>query len=316
MSLITREPSPAQSNASRANSLCSTGPRTDRGKEVASRNSIKLRRFSAAAAHSMEALGEFPGDFDETYRALAAAMDPRDGWEAAWVQDIAILRWRLERLQRTEIASMAAQRRRLNGVRRRAASPATGSAGLELRNMVGMLGFTGIADCAVKFKEVLEYFNLIRELIQEQMFDEDINPYLALLFGKTPGPQAAMLKARYETLAKHWKEQHFDAVEECRKPLLADVDAEIQHYKKLEAAYKAEHLEADQVQQDAELLLPQADLANIIHYETHLEDQLERKLRQFYARRRETVLRMEESLPASVEEIPAGESACEAEPAR
>ena len=32
MSLIKREPSPAQSSASRANSLLSTGPRSERGK--------------------------------------------------------------------------------------------------------------------------------------------------------------------------------------------------------------------------------------------------------------------------------------------
>ena len=37
----------------------------------------------------------------------------------------------------------------------------------------------------------------------------------------------------------------------------------------------------------------------VIRYETHLEDQIERKLRQFYARRREPVLRRAETLPAA-----------------
>ena len=38
---------------------------------------------------------------------------------------------------------------------------------------------------------------------------------------------------------------------------------------------------------DAEFLLPSQELDAVIRYETHLEDQIERKLRQFYARRRE-----------------------------
>jgi len=85
MSLIKREPSPAQSEASRANSLHSTGPRSEQGKAVASRNSLKPRPFSEVVARSMEALGECPADFEQMHQALAAAMEPRDGWEAAWV---------------------------------------------------------------------------------------------------------------------------------------------------------------------------------------------------------------------------------------
>ena len=47
------------------------------------------------------------------------------------------------------------------------------------------------------------------------------------------------------------------------------------------------------------MLLPSQELDEIIRYETHLEDQIERKLRQFYARRREPVLRRAETLPAA-----------------
>jgi hypothetical protein len=44
MSLIKREPSPAQSEASRANSLLSTGPRTAHGKAISSLNGFATRR--------------------------------------------------------------------------------------------------------------------------------------------------------------------------------------------------------------------------------------------------------------------------------
>jgi len=42
-----------------------------------------------------------------------------------------------------------------------------------------------------------------------------------------------------------------------------------------------------------------------------LEDQIERKLRQFYARRREPVLRQTEPPPAAIEETVAAELACQ-----
>jgi hypothetical protein len=49
---------------------------------------------------------------------------------------------------------------------------------------------------------------------------------------------------------------------------------------------------------------------NVIRYETHLEDQIERKLRQFYARRREPVLRPTETLTAASEESAEVDLAC------
>jgi hypothetical protein len=49
----------------------------------------------------------------------------------------------------------------------------------------------------------------------------------------------------------------------------------------------------------------------VIRYETHLEDQIERKLRQFYARRREPVLRQAEILSAVDEETTAAGLACQ-----
>jgi hypothetical protein len=296
MSLNKRKLTSAQSDASRQNGKRSAGPRTARGKAISRRNlPVEGLPFSALVARSMEALGERPQDFEHRHRVLAEAMEPRDGWEAAWIQDIAILRWRLEHLQRAEIGTMAVERRRHDSRRRSAAAPPTGADGLELNSLVGLLGFTGIPDSAMKFEQVLRYFHDLRELIEAQMFDQDIDSYITLLFGRTPGPQAKMLKARYDTLAKFYKEQRLEPIEEGRQSLLADVDKEIEQYEELQALYHAEHLDADPIQQDAALLLPEQELAGIIRYESHLEDQIERKLRQFYARRREAACRPAEA---------------------
>ena len=290
MSLIKREPSPAQVAANRANGKRSAGPLTVRGKAISRRNLPAAGRpFSEIVKRSMEALGEHPQDLEHRHRVLAEAMEPRDGWEAAWIQDIAILRWRLEHLQRSEISAMAVQRRRLDAQRRRAASPPTGSASIELKNMVAILGFTGIPDSTMKFKETIEYLKTIQEIIELQMFAEDIAPYFTLLYGQTPGPQSVMLKARYDVLAKHYKEGRLEAIDEGRRSLLADVSEEIEHYQQLHAIYNTEFLDVDPIQQDAGLLLAEDTREGIIRYENHLEDQIERKLRQFYARRREAV---------------------------
>jgi len=311
MSLITREPSPAQSGASRANSLLSTGPHSERGQAISRRNLPKLRPFSQVVARSMERLGESPKDFEQMHKTLAEAMEPRDGWEAAWVQDIAILRWRLERLQRAEVGVVALRRRRLETQRLRAASPPGGSASLELKGLIGLVGFTGIPDSAMKFQQVIEYLNQLRDVVKVELFDRDADPYFTILYGKALGPQGALLKTRFETLAKSYREGHPEAAHESRKSLLADLSKEIANYEQLQALYTAEHLEADPVQQDAELLLPSQELDEVIRYETHLEDQIERKLRQFYARRREPVLRLPETLAEAAEEPQAGELACQ-----
>ncbi|MDR3675389.1 MAG: hypothetical protein P4N24_07855, partial [Acidobacteriota bacterium] len=88
-------------------------------------------------------------------------------------------------------------------------------------------------------------------------------------------------------------------------------DREIENYQQRQALYTAEHKEDDPVRDDADLLLPSQEMGDVIRYETHLEDQIERKLRQFYARRREPVLHQTEPLPAAMEEAEAVELACQ-----
>lgn len=313
MSMMKREPSPAQSAASRANSRNSTGPRTTRGKSVAFRNLPKARPFSQVAARSLAALGEDRRDFERMHDDLAESMAPRDAWEAAWIQDIAILRWRLERLQRAEAGMMALRRRRFQSQRLRAACPPGGSAGLEIKGMVSLVGFTSIPDSAMKFERVLDYLTNLRDIVAEGTFDQDAEPYLMLLYGTGLGPQGALLNTRYQALAKSYKDGLHTAVQEGREALVADLNKEIETYRQLQALHAAEHVEADQVQEDAELLLPAEELDQIMRYETHLEDQIDRKLRQFYARRRESVACPAEALLAAPEEASAGDPVRDAE---
>jgi hypothetical protein len=305
MSLIHREPSPAQSDASRKNSLHSTGPRSERGIEISSRNSLKVRPFSEVIARAMETLGERPGDFEEMHRILADAMEPRDGWESAWVQDIAILRWRLERLQRAEVGILAVRKQKLAGKRRRESMPASGVAALDLRRQTPLVGFTGLPDSPWKFQQVTEMLHQLLDLLHEGDFAKDGLVYFDLLYGKDPGALGHALRCRFWGLSERQAEGKIPEGDPEQIGIIADVEREIENHEQKQALYTAEHREDDPVREDADLLLPSQQLDEIIRYETHLEDQIERKLRQFYARRREPVLRQPEEQPVAVEETEA-----------
>jgi hypothetical protein len=269
------------------------------------------RRFSEVVARSMQALGERPDDFEQMHQSLAEALESRDGWEAAWVQDIAILRWRLEHLQRAEVGVLASRRRRLEHERLRAAAAPTGPAALELNSLTALSGFTGIPDSATKFQQVIAIFTLLRDIVKMEMFEDGSDMYFSLLYGKAMGPHGAVLKSHFDSVAKKCEQEgDSDAAAEARKSLFDELTKEIADWEKLQSLYAAEHMEADPLQEDAELLLPNQELDQIIRYETHLEDQIERKLRQFYARRREPLLRQAEALPEASGETAVVELAC------
>ena len=134
----------------------------------------------------------------------------------------------------------------------------------------------------------------------------------SLLYGEAPGPEGTLLRVHFESVAKEYQGGHPEAAHDERESLLADLNQEIENYEQKQALYAAEHREDDPVRADADLLLPSQELNEIIRYETHLEDQIERKLRQFYARRREPVLRREETLAPANEELAAGDPARQA----
>jgi hypothetical protein len=310
MSLINREPSPAQSSASQENSMHSTGPRSERGRAISSRNALKPRPFSEVIARSLQALGERPEDFEQTHQALAEAMGPRDGWEAAWVQDIAILRWRLERLQRAEVGILAMRKQKLAGERKRESMPASGAADLGQRLSIPLTGFSGLPDSPWKFQQVIQFLHQLRDLVRVGAFEQDGVVYFNLLYGKKPGVVGGTLQDRFEALSKRHAEGKVREGDDEQIALIAGVNAEIENYEQKQALYAAEHREDDPIREDADLLLPSQELDEVIRYETHLEDQIERKLRQFYARRREPVLRQVETPPTASVEAGANELDC------
>lgn len=298
MSLVKREPSPARAAASRANSRLSTGPRTARGTAVARRNGRLRRSYSAVAALNVAALGEDPRDFAAMQQDLTAAMRPRDEWERAWIQDIAMLRWRLGRLQRAEAGALALRRRELARQRQREALPTEGLESAKARLQVSIAGLTSLPESPWKFEQVISALAELRDIVRAGYLNDDGLAYFDLLYGKNPGAEGVMMRTRYATLSKQYQKDKSEASEPERITLLKAVNQEIDNYERRRALYAAEHQEEDPIRQDAGLMLSEDEMDKIIRYETHLENQIERKLRQFYARRRESTLAEPEPVAA------------------
>ncbi len=296
MSLIKRQPTTAQIEASRANGRRSIGPAGARGKAISSRNAF--RPYDRLVEKSMEALGERPEDFHATAAVMAQAMQPRDPWEEMWVHDMAVLRWRIDHLRRAEAATVAVRQRNLRDARRRAALPPARTAALKLRSDIGFYGLTGLPDSRLKFQRLLEVLNQLRSIVAFDDFAADVKMVLAVLYGQASPPHATLIESQFTQIVRHFTEGDTAGGVELKQSLLAELDHEIGMYKELQATFEAEHVEADPVREQAELLPPTAELGDIIRYENHLEFQLERKLSQFYARRREQTLFPGDSPPS------------------
>ena len=162
-----------------------------------------------------------------------------------------------------------------------------------------------------KFENILTVLGQMRGGLEEPEPDPNLPAYFDYLYGQTPGPLHSRLKSRLEGMVKSHADGDHGLVELDREALLAAVDKEISKFKQLLQLYRAEYLEENAPRQDAELLLPTGEMNKVIRYETHLEDQIERKLRQFYARRREPNLPEAEALPATTVQTEGGEPACQ-----
>lgn len=92
--------SPAKIEANRQNAQKSTGPKTEEGREVASRNALR----HGLTAETLVVLDEEAADFAAHFAATRAALAPGDEVEEQLVERIALAGWRLRRAGRAEAA--------------------------------------------------------------------------------------------------------------------------------------------------------------------------------------------------------------------
>ena len=93
----------AQIAANRSNGAKSKGPKTDEGRAVASRNSLK---HGLTAGQIVLMFGEGEDDFMRFHHQMRDALSPGDAVEEQLVERIVISAWRLRRAYRAEAGTM------------------------------------------------------------------------------------------------------------------------------------------------------------------------------------------------------------------
>ena len=87
-----------QMRANRRNAQRSTGPKTQEGKDAVSFNAL----VHGLRAESPLIPGEDRAKFDQHLQLLSAAWRPQDEMEKSLVEQIAVIQWKLTRLDRSE----------------------------------------------------------------------------------------------------------------------------------------------------------------------------------------------------------------------
>jgi hypothetical protein len=287
MGLIDQETSLAQRTANRANSRLSTGPRTALGKTNSSRNLHKASTLPLK--FDLEELNEKPRQLEKLHRNLIESLEPRDAFEDTLVQSIALLQFRLRRLYRAEVGVITANKIHLRNQRRLKGLHRAGVQQMEDPVIMATWGYAGLPNSPEKFQWVLLVLSTVRASVENDSTDPADRGPFNLLYATAPGLTGAMLMNEFKEFQQLPKDGDPEKREAAKDMLLMHLDRETENWQQLSSIYMEDDLGMAAGRFDADLLPPAQEMDQIIRYETHLENQIERKLKQFYARRREPV---------------------------
>ena len=151
MQLIKKNVTTRQKEANRRNSLKSTGPQTAMGKRNASRNALRHSLFAKPLKETFRLLGEDPADFQALVDSFRETFRPEDGFEEMLVEDMAVCRWRLNRLLRAESAILARDKQQFEFDRKRSDTMNGESDFREGQvKLFSSYGFSGLPDSPLK----------------------------------------------------------------------------------------------------------------------------------------------------------------------
>jgi len=232
----------------------------------------------------LEQLGEDPREFDRKRRKTWEAFNPEDGFEEDLVEDIVENRWELGRLKRTRQAKLVEIRRRTELKRQqRLASESRAVDGMAEEWLKTQEGFTALPDSQFKFERTILYLRGLRATVQLEGFTELGPKYLRVVFGEHPGLSASELVMAYNAGMKKEAQGDEEAKEAARRTFLHALEAEIAAYQKLEALYREGAVEIPEATRDAQMMLDEKDLTNLLRQERMLELQYQLKLEQWSA---------------------------------
>ncbi len=282
--MVRKRTTPAMVQANRANSLKCTGPVTDVGKINARLNAVKHGITSLAGGLALQQLGEYSGDLDEIRRNLRTCFRPHDRFEMLLLDQMVENRWRRRRTLQAESSLLAAQRlkfeleygRKLAGEGR---SPeATGQA-----RAAAASGLAALPDSSAKFNLILQCLRAAQEAVAHEGFGEEGLRRLETVYGQDPGLAGAILLANYrqrqETATGRMRDAASDTSRaSSRQSFLDALAAEIACFEKL---HETTAVTLDAASAGAQNALSNADTQRFTRYETFLDRQFDRLVKQF-----------------------------------
>jgi len=285
MSLIEKPVTPQLVEANRANSLKSTGPRTDLGKLKSSLNACTHGAFARVTPHYLKELGEDPAEFERLRESLHSSLRPEDDFEALLVDDMAELRWRLMRLGRAQAAHLAQRRWKYDledakGHLLRYATPEDATNVLQ-RSLIAS------PDCCYKFQSIVATLVAFQDAIRSKGFEEDLEDRLKSVYGDNQCWIGLKLIKAYRSLRDSHEQMAPGDFDRKRQAFLDDVDDEIAYFRKRLELYIEGDAAIAECRRVETFLPSEGDIVRAVRYETTLERRLERKFRQFVDYRRE-----------------------------
>jgi hypothetical protein len=287
--LIRRPTTEALVEANRANSLKSTGPVTDLGKVNARLNAVKHGIFSPAGV-TLPELGEFFGDLKHIMEQIRKCFPALDDFELILQNQMVENRWRRRRALKAEASVLIAQRRqfeldygqKLAGEGR---SPdATGEARLAAAS-----GLVALPDSSAKFNLILQLLRAAQESVRQDGFSEEGLKRLETVYGPDPGLAGAILLSSYRQRRENGNQGAQDAASDTssQQAFLDMLAAEIACFEKLLELHERTAAEVAEANAGAQSALSPSDTQRFTRYETFLDRQFERLVKQFNEHRRE-----------------------------
>ena len=270
---------PKELESRRKNAGKSTGPRTAAGKHRAALNAVKYGRYSGphTTEQTMALLGEDPREFHAFRDSLIAARQPVDSVELMLVEDIAMLAWKKRRLNR---AQQGLQLRNLEVLEldrhRQALEVGRESADISQAEVLKS-GLRRAQKSPARFGEILSQLETLAALVAAQVYSQDIEPAITMLYGETPTLRGAQIANCYRQLREQGAET--DEQRALAASLKLAIEEETRDVIEEYSIFLQEHVHISPALRDSALAPIHPEWTAIVRHEYTLDRLIERKLK-------------------------------------
>jgi hypothetical protein len=289
MSLIKKPTTEMMQVANRANSLKSTGPVTEAGKMNVRTNGLRHGMRAKGLRYVFETLGENRHGWFDLRIQFFQLLKPRNVVEYQLTEQIVENRWRRLRVRQSEDGMLAARRLQFErDYARKLADEGRSPESVGQAAKAQNEGLVALEDSGSKFAFILQCLRAVRQAVEKEGFGEQGWKRLEAVYGPNPGLAGAALLANYRECQKAASEPEASrpAGEDRnnqKQTFLTRLDADISCFEQLHELHQVSSDRLAEAQVDALSVLPRQELGRILEYETFLDRQFERLLKQYSA---------------------------------